>query len=54
MALNIRPLPGDARAGAEIIGVDLAQDDSDDTFGQIEDALHEHLVVVVRDQKLTP
>lgn len=54
MALNIRPFPGDARAGAEIIGVDLAQDDSDDTFGQIEDALHEHLVVVVRDQKLTP
>ena len=54
MALTIRPLLGDARIGAEIVGADLAQDSGDDTFGQIEDALHEHLVVVVRDQQLTP
>ena len=53
MALTIRPLLGDARIGAEIVGADLAQDSGDDTFGQIEDALHEHLVVVVREQNLT-
>jgi len=54
MPLTIRRMPGDAPIGAEITGVDLSQDADDETFGQIEDALHEHLVVVVRDQKLTP
>lgn len=54
MALTIRPMPGAAPIGAEITGADLSRDADDQTFGQIEDALHEHLVVVVRDQKLTP
>jgi taurine dioxygenase len=54
MTLTIRRMPGDAPLGAEVTGADLAQEADDSTFGQIEDALHEHLVVVVRDQKLTP
>ena len=53
MNLTIRPLPGKAGFAAEVIGADLARDVGDEVFGQIEDALHEHLVVVVRDQKLT-
>lgn len=54
MTMTIRRLPGGAPLGAEITGVDLSQEADDATFGPIEDALHEHLVVVVRDQKLTP
>ena len=54
MTMTIRRLPGGSPLGAEITGVDLSQEADDATFGPIEDALHEHLVVVVRDQKLTP
>ena len=54
MALAIRQMPGNATIGASVVGADLARDADDATFGQIEDALHEHLVVVVRDQKLSP
>lgn len=54
MGLTVRPLRGDAGFGVEVIGADLANDCSDEVFGAIEDALHEHLVVVVRDQQLDP
>jgi taurine dioxygenase len=41
-------------AGAEIRGVDLAQRMDDATFREIEGALHRHVVVYFRDQRLTP
>jgi taurine dioxygenase len=43
-----------AALGAEILGVDLSQDIDTTTFNQIVDAWHEHEVVFLRGQKLTP
>jgi taurine dioxygenase len=51
-ALDIRPLSG--ALGAEILGVDLAHDVSDDTIAAIRAAWLEHLVVFFRDQQLEP
>lgn len=51
-ALDIRPIAG--ALGAEIHGIDLSQPLSDADFGQIEQALHDHLVIFFRDQQLTP
>jgi len=51
-ALDIRPLSG--ALGAEILGVDLAHDISDETVAAIRAAWLEHLVVFFRDQKLEP
>ncbi|MGE0420877.1 MAG: TauD/TfdA dioxygenase family protein, partial [Reyranellaceae bacterium] len=48
--LEVRLLSG--AGGAEISGVDVAQDLDDDTIGEIRDALNEHCVVVFRDQAL--
>jgi len=53
VTLTIKPLSGKARFGAEIIGADLSHGASDAVYGEIEDALHEHLLVVVREQNLT-
>lgn len=50
--MQITPL-SDA-LGAEVTGLDLAQPIDDETRRQLEDAFTEHLVLVVRDQKLTP
>ena len=49
--ISVQPIAG--ALGAEISGVDLAQLD-DETFGEIIDAWHEHLVVFFRDQRLSP
>ncbi len=49
-AIEIRPLSG--HIGAEILGVDVGVELDDATFSQIHDALLEHQVVVLRDQKL--
>src|SRR5688500_9136861 len=48
--MMIRPLT--AAIGAEISGVDLAQELDDDTVAAIRQALLEHLVVFFRDQDL--
>ncbi len=40
--------------GAELHGVDLAQDLSDDVIGEIRQAWLDHLAVFFRDQKITP
>jgi taurine dioxygenase len=40
--------------GAEITGIDLARPVSDAAFKRIEDAFHEHCVLVFRNQRLTP
>lgn len=47
-----RALPGPF--GAEITDIDLAEPLPEDVFGRIVDALHEHALVCVRDQKITP
>src|SRR5687768_15559704 len=46
--------PSGAALGAVISNVDLAADMDDATFGQIVDALHEHEVIIFRNQELTP
>jgi taurine dioxygenase len=48
--LEIRLLSG--AGGAEISGVDVAQDLDDETIGEIRDALNEHCVVFFRGQEL--
>jgi len=40
--------------GAEVTGIDVGQPMSDETFRRIEDAFHEHCVLVFRNQRLTP
>ena len=51
MTISVRPSGGPL--GAEIEGVDLKALDPA-TFKAVEAALHEHLVIIVRDQKLEP
>jgi taurine dioxygenase len=50
--LDIRPLSG--ALGAEILGIDLAHDVSDETIAAIRAAWLEHLVIFFRDQTLEP
>jgi taurine dioxygenase len=40
--------------GAEITGIDVGRPMSDATFKRIEDAFHEHCVLVFRKQRLIP
>ena len=49
--IDVRPLS--ASVGAEIFGVDLAQELSQETFAEIHQAFLDHLVVFFRDQDLT-
>ena len=44
----------DAPLGAEIAGLDVAQELDDATFKQVQEAYYRYSVVVLRDQKLTP
>ncbi len=48
--IDVRPISG--AGGAEIFGVDVAQDLDDGTVGEIRDALNEHCVVFFRDQEI--
>ena len=50
-SIRVEPVAG--ALGAQIHGVDLAVPVSDETFGAIRAALHEHLVIFFRDQDLT-
>lgn len=52
MAVSVRKL-SDA-VGAEITGARIGPHLTDAEFKTIEDALHEHLVIVIRDQNVTP
>src|SRR3989440_1285331 len=51
-SLDIRPLSG--ALGAEILGIDLSADVSDETVAAVRAAWLEHLVVFFRDQQLEP
>jgi alpha-ketoglutarate-dependent taurine dioxygenase len=50
-AFQVRPLS--PALGAEIIGVDLREEMSDELFARILDTWHGNLVILLRDQKLT-
>ena len=50
---DIRTRPLAPAIGAEIIGVDLSQPISDETFARILDIWHQNLVILLRDQHLT-
>jgi taurine dioxygenase len=50
--IDVRPISG--AMGAEILGVDLSADLSDDVVSEIRQAWLENLVVFFRDQTLTP
>ena len=50
--LDIRPIAG--ALGAEILGIDLAHDVSDETIAAIRAAWLKHLVIFFRDQTLEP
>jgi len=43
-----------APIGAEIVGIDVAQGPSESDFQFLRDALHEHSVIVLRGQDITP
>lgn len=45
---------GNVPLGAEIVGLDLKEGVSDDTAVRVREALHEHKVVVLRHQRITP
>lgn len=47
-------MPSSAPLGNEIVGLDLSQELSDDTFRALERAYNEHSVLVFRNQKLSP
>jgi len=51
---RIRPVPIAGALGAEIEGVNLADDLSDDVVAELRMALLEHLVLFFRDQDITP
>src|SRR6478736_9183057 len=48
--IEVRPISG--AGGAEIFGVDVAEELDDGTIGEIRDALNEHCVVFFRDQEI--
>lgn len=50
--LDIRPASG--ALGADILGVDLSHDLSDEIIAEIRQALLDHLVIFFRDQDITP
>jgi taurine dioxygenase len=53
-ASKIQVIPSGAPLGAEIVGADLSEDVDDDTFRAIDAAYNEHMVIVLRNQQLTP
>jgi len=50
--IGVQPIAG--ALGAEISGVDLSRPLSDETIGEIRQALLDHLVIFFRDQEITP
>lgn len=53
-AAGIHATPAQAPLGAEVHGVDLAQPLGDAAFARILELFHQHAVIVLRGQRLTP
>jgi len=51
---NIEVRPYSSAIGAEILGVDLSRPLDDQTWTDIHQAFHDHLVIFFRDQHITP
>jgi taurine dioxygenase len=54
MASEIQVIPSGTALGAEIVGVDLAEEIDDQTFRAVDAAYNEYMVLVFRHQRLTP
>ncbi len=52
--MAIQVVPSTKPLGAEIRGVDLAHEPSDEAIGAVRDALNKYGVVCIRDQRLSP
>lgn len=50
--IEVRPLAG--ALGAEVVGVDMAADLEDEVVREVRQAFLDHLVIFLRDQKVTP
>ncbi len=50
--IEVRPLAG--ALGAEVVGVDMARELEDDVVKEVRRAFLDHLVIFLRDQKVTP
>jgi len=50
--IEVKPVSG--AIGAEVFGVDISQQLSDDVVGEIRQAFLDHLVIFLRDQELNP
>src|SRR6266481_5879337 len=50
--VEVRPLAG--ALGAEVVGVDMACELKDDVVKEVRQAFLDHLVIFLRDQKVTP
>ena len=50
--IEVRPLAG--ALGAEVLGVDMAADLDDEVVREVRQAFLDHLVIFLRDQKVTP
>lgn len=51
-SMRVQPMAG--TLGAEVSGVDLSEPLDDETIDEIETALFEHLILVFREQEITP
>ncbi len=50
--IEVRPIAG--ALGAELHGIDISRQLEDDVAGEVRQALLDHLVIFLRDQKATP
>jgi len=50
--IEVQPLAG--ALGAEIVGVDMARELDEEVVGEVRQAFLDHLVIFLRDQKVTP
>lgn len=50
--IEVRPVAG--ALGAEVVGIDMARELDDEVVGEVRQAFLDHLVIFLRDQKVTP
>jgi len=52
--MSIRVNPVSASLGAEVVGIDVATRFDDEVFSVVEKAFHDHMVIAIRGQSLSP